>query len=408
MAQLSPDGIKALDQVVARATRERKIPGFVFCASNVDEEIYLSSNGYKVVSDPSSGPVTPDTPFWICSQTKLIVHIAALQLIEQGRLSQETAVADFFPEFSNAVVIDDITSPASSYKPARTIMRVEHLLNFTSGLYYPVQAVKNVSLPPAYLTPHSKSDPHAEFFRVMKGNLPGIPLKFEPGTNFAYGFSSDILGFIVENVTGMSLEEYCQTNIFSPLKIKASFYLTPGIAKDSITISYRNSDGTLEPMTDQVKLIERNPNEVSVFIGGIGIYTSLRDYLSLLRHLLQIHSGRLTIQGILSPQTVHELFVPALPPEGLGSLQQFTDGYKDHPGNNQWSTALAVTTSDWPGRRKKGSAFWSGWAGTFYFMDPTTGIAFVFGTQILPSRDPEVTKLYTELEETLYAGLKHE
>jgi len=399
MVKLTLGGKEALDRLAARISQEKRIPGFVFGASAIDEEIYFKGGGCKVVNDPSSGQVDPDSVFWVCSQTKFIVHLAALQLIERGKFSPETPVSEFFPEFTNPIILGDIESTPPSYRPAKTTVYVKHLLNFSSGLFYPVPPVPNAGLPPSYTAPHNMEDPHSEFFKNLKGDLPGIPLKFEPGTDFAYGYSSDILGFIVEKVSRKTLDQYCQENIFAPLGMKSTFYLTPEVKERSITLSFRR-DGQLEPWADQVELIERDPTKVSLFIGGIGIYTSLRDYLSLLRHILQIHTGRKT-QGILTPSTVHDLFVPTLTQAGSESLDLFTQTL---PGS-QWSTGLAVTTYDWPMRRKNGSAFWSGWAGTYFFMDPTTGVAAVFGTQIVPSRDSEVLKLYAEFEETLYAGL---
>ena len=116
------------------------------------------------------------------------------------------------------------------------------------------------------------------------------------------------------------------------------------------------------------------------------------------------------------------MFVPTLTDAGSKSVDMFTMVF---PPGGQWSTALALTTTDWPKRRKKGSAFCtsprntvnficaydldcvpgSGWAGTYFWIDPTTGIAAVFGTQIIPSRDIEVIQTFFNCEETLYAGL---
>jgi len=99
--------------------------------------------------------------------TPILVQIAALQLIEQGKFTQDTPVTDFFPEFANAVILDDIAAAHPTFKPVKTVMRVKHLLNFTSGLFYPIPPVKNASLPPAYLAAH-EIDTHAEFFKNVK------------------------------------------------------------------------------------------------------------------------------------------------------------------------------------------------------------------------------------------------
>jgi len=128
----------------------------------------------------------------------------------------------------------------------------------------------------------------------------------------------------------------------------------------------------------------------------------MRDYLKLLRHLMQIHAGRPVPNAILKAETVHDIFVPALPEKGVKSLSEYFQVMSE---STSWSTALAVDTTDLTGRRRKGSAWWGGWAGTLYFMDPTTGIAVVFGVQVVSERDMEAYKVAIKLERTLYEGL---
>ncbi|KIM38847.1 hypothetical protein M413DRAFT_19920 [Hebeloma cylindrosporum] len=405
MVKLTPSGKDALDNLIASAAHGGKIPGFVFGATTADEEIYFKGSGNKVFGDPSSGEVDPDSTLWVCSQTKMIAHIAALQLIEQGKFTQSTPVSEFFPEFANPIVLDDISSTSPSFKQAKTVVTVKHLLNFSSGLYYPVDRDAASRMPNAYAEAHDMQDPHSTFFKTVKVNeeiCPESRLKFEPGTDFAYGYSSDVLGFIVEKVSGKTLEQYFQDHIFKPLGMKGSFYLTPELEENMLSLTYRRN-GVLEAWNYQPEttVIERDPTKVSRHLGGVGLYISLRHYLTLLRHLLQIHAGTAT-NPILKQETVHEMFVPTLTDAGSKSVDMFTVVV---PPGGQWSTALALTTTDWPKRRRKGSAFWSGWAGTYFWIDPTTGIAAVFGTQIIPTRDIEVIKTFASCEETLYAGL---
>ncbi|KAF8873806.1 beta-lactamase/transpeptidase-like protein [Gymnopilus junonius] len=382
MVRLSESGKKALDRFCGTIAQEKKIPGFVFGATTADEEIYFNSGGYK------------GALFWICSMTKLLAHIAALQLIEQGKLTEDTLVSKFFPEFANPVIVHDTVAPNLHTTPQR--------IRFY-GLFYNYAARPDK---PLYSTiPHSLIAPHQKW--ILKGDLPGIPIKFEPGTDFVYGYSSDVLGFVVEKVTGQTLEQYLQENIFGPLGIQGSFYMTPELTERLITLSFRRADGGLEPWADQTtRLPERDPSKVFLHFGGIGLFTSLNDYLTLLRHILQIYSGKLT-NGILTQATVREMFEPASNDAGMRSL----DLYMNSQPGNRWSTALAICGTDWPRGDEKelhsvSFVSWSGWAGTYYFMDASTGIAAVFGTQIVPSRDPEVLKCYVEFEETLYSSLE--
>jgi len=183
--------------------------------------------------------------------------------------------------------------------------------------------------------------------------------------------------------------------------MKTSFFLTPDLKERAVNLAFRDANGTLHPWANQIELIEQDPTKVRVCYGGVGLYSSMRDYLKLIRHLMQIHAGRHVPNAILKAETVHDIFVPALPEKAAQSLSEFimSEGVS-------WSTALAINTKDIPGRRRKGIAWWAGWAGTGFFMDPTAGIAFVFGVQVAPTRDIELFKVAVPLENALYAGLK--
>ncbi|KAF8169815.1 beta-lactamase/transpeptidase-like protein [Pholiota molesta] len=400
MVRLTTSGQKALDDVVAKLAGEHKIPGFALGATTAEGEIYFGTGGYRTLDDPASGKVDPDTVFWICSMTKLIAHISALQLIEQGKLKEDTPVSEFFPQFANPVVLDN---------PAQNVVLVKHLLNFTSGLFYPMIPDFGLKVPDSYAGNHDLKDPHSEFFSLVKGKYPGIPLGFEPGTNFIYGFGSDVLGLIVEKISGKTFEEYLQENVFKRLGMKASFYLTPDLKEKLLGLNLRTEDGQFHTYNNQpgTTIIERDPSKISRHLGGVGLYVSLRDYLKLLQHILQILGGKAT-DPILKRETVESMFVGALNEDGVKSLDAMLGPV--FPGLSvQWSNAFAVTTNDWPNRRRKGSGCWSGWAGTHFFIDPTTGIAAVYGTQFISlacgCNDPDVVGGFAAFEDALYAGI---
>ena len=196
----------------------------MYGVSNLDGEIYFNGGGPNTVGDPSSGEVGPDSIMWICSQTKLIASVssssshlisqlpelirrsffqlAALKLVEQGKVNFDTPVGDYLPEFRNPIIVDNTESQDTSFKPAERIVTLKHLLNFTSGLFY--QRISNsLGLNTTYISKdiHRSDDPASEFFRVLtvrsfflasfefmlksfyQGDLPGLPLKFEPGTD---------------------------------------------------------------------------------------------------------------------------------------------------------------------------------------------------------------------------------
>ena len=156
--------------------------------TTVDEEVYFKGGGKRVFGDLSSGNVDPDSIFWVCSQTKMItrvdllpleqfgtslivspLQIAALQLIEGGKLSQSTLVSEFFPEFANPIVVDDILSNQLTFKPSKVPVTVKHLLDFSSGLYY-LRDEEGSRFSSAHVAVHDMQDPHSSFLKIVKVN----------------------------------------------------------------------------------------------------------------------------------------------------------------------------------------------------------------------------------------------
>ncbi|RXW19284.1 hypothetical protein EST38_g6573 [Candolleomyces aberdarensis] len=382
-----------------KAEKSGKLPSFIYGVTNLEEEIYFKASGNLDFHDPTSPPLTPDSTLWICSMTKLTTAIATHQLIERGLLSYDTPVSKFIPEFATPVILDPGYKKPNAkltYKFAKTPITVFHLMNHTSGVYYALRTPNPpFALADGYILPHDKEDPHQGFIKIVKKDFPGIPLKFEPGTSWGYGWSSDFLGIVISRVTGQTLEEYFQENIFKPLGVKMSFYLDPEFRKNLLQMTYSDPDGKILPWSNRTTLIEQDPEK------GIGSYSSMRDYLTLLRHVLRLKAGLPVDKPLISQKSAESLFQPTLTPAGSKAL--------DHGGlkNLQFSTGVALTTEDWPGMRKKGSAWWFGWAGTTYFLDPTTGIAVVVGTQLVPASNAMVQGLAMKLERTLYANLEY-
>ena len=152
----------------------------MYGVTNLDEEIYFHGGGPSVVGDPSSGEVGPDSVMWLCSQTKLITSVslslslsqnwfiwscqlAALILVEQGKITFDTPVADYFPEFRNPIIVDRTDTQKASFKPAETTVTLKHLLTFTGGLFYPDTATMKEDTSANEV--HLSKDPTSDFFR---------------------------------------------------------------------------------------------------------------------------------------------------------------------------------------------------------------------------------------------------
>ncbi|KAJ6507849.1 beta-lactamase/transpeptidase-like protein [Mycena vitilis] len=410
-ASLSTAHKDALDRISFDAVSSKSTPALFFGVTTADGPLYTRTAGTKVVDDPTSDAIDEDTVFWLCSQTKLITAIAALQLIERGKIQLDTPVETVLPELADPVVVTsyDEAGWVCTTTPAKGKIVFSQLFNHSSGLdYWADRMTPSTDLPEAYTHRYKKGEDVSTFFKLMKGSLPGIPLKCEPGTKFTYGFSTDCVGFIVERLSGKSLEQYFQDHIFAPLGItSASFYLTPRLKDRLLPLSYRTKGGTLERWKGE-PVTEQDPAQVRVHMGGVGLYASQKDYLTVLRHLLQIKAGSAT-SPILSCASVDSIFAPSLPPVAAKIVRayvRFIHPRLDVPvGGAQCGYGLFVNTMDIPGRRKAGSGAWDGYATTSFFIDPTSNVAAVFATQLLPIGDATHERLYEELERELYAGL---
>ncbi|KAJ6562020.1 beta-lactamase/transpeptidase-like protein [Mycena capillaripes] len=399
----------AFDRILDNAVASKSTPALFFGVTTADGPIYTRTAGTKFVDDPASEPINEDTLFWLCSQMKLITTIAALQLVEQGKIGLDTPVETVLPELANPVVITahDEAGKVRTTTPAKGKITFGQLLNHSSGLDYWVDGMGPPGgLHPAYTHRYEEGKNVSTFFKILKGSLPGVPLKFEPGTDFGYGFSTDCAGFVVERLSGKSLEQYFQDHIFAPLGItSASFYLT---SKDRLLpLSYKTKSGIIERW-NLPSVIEQDPARVRVHLGGVGLYSSQKDYIKLLTHLLQIKAGTAK-SPILSRASFDSMFASTLPPVGVATLSGFVPFI--HPqlglpaGAAQFSRGLLVTTTDIPGKRKSGSGSWDGYATTSFFLDPTAGVAVVLATQLLPIGVDAFERLYDTLERELYSGL---
>ncbi|KAJ6578097.1 beta-lactamase [Mycena capillaripes] len=409
---LSQAQTEAFDRILSDAVSSKSTGPLFFGVTTADAAIYTHAVGTKLIDDPTSGNIDEDTVFWLCSQTKMVTTIAALQLIDQGKITLDTPVETVLPELADPVVVtgrDEAGRPTTT-TPAKEKITFGQLLNHSSGLDYFHDGTTPASgMPIAYSYSYKDEDVSA-FFKILKGPFSGVPLKFEPGTDFGYGFSSDCAGFIVERLSSKSLEQYFQDHIFAPLGItSASFYLTPALKDRLLPLSYRTKSGVIERWK-RPSVIDQDPAHVRVHLGGVGLYASEKDYLTILRHLLQIKAGRAT-SPILSRASVDSMFEPTLPPAGgttLNALAGMADPYLGlAPGSAgvQFSRGLSVNIDDVPGKRKGRAGAWGGWASTEFFMDPATGVAAVFGMQLVPTGDDTHKRLFDALERELYKGL---
>jgi methyl acetate hydrolase len=384
-AQNSPAGA-AIDAALSAAVERKDVPGVVALITDRRRALYQGAFG---VADVSTGrALTADAVFRIASMTKPITSLAAMQLIEQGRFGLDDPVEKHLPEFANLKVFESFDPATGAYRlrAASRPPTVRHVLTHTSGLGYP-------------FTSATLRD-----FKPQGGEkYPfGGPLLFDPGERWLYGTSTDVVGKLVEKASGQKLEDYFRQHIFAPLKMSdTSYNVLQDKAARLVAAQQRageRMDGAIVLQTPQPGLTIPEP------IGGGGLASTANDYGRFVRMLL--NGGELDGVRLLKAETVAlmgenhigAVSVPAL----KTALPRSADFSFIADGRDKWGLGFLITTDQVSGKRSPGSLSWGGINNTYFWIDPSRGIAGVILLQYLPFADAKALAVYDAFERGAY------
>jgi CubicO group peptidase (beta-lactamase class C family) len=381
-----------IDAVLRGAVETGAVPGVVAVAASDAGPIYEGAFG---VRDLGTGrAMTLDTVFRIFSMTKAITCVAALQLVEEGRLSLDAAVPDIGePALGEPQVLEGFNADGTPrLRPARRPITLRHLLTHTAGFTYEMWNADMLRYVEATGTP-----------RVISGRLAALrrPLNFDPGERWEYGINIDWVGRIVEAVSGQSLDAYLRDRVFAPLGMEdTGFVPTPEQHARHASLHQRQADGSLVPQ----KLPP--PSTPEFCAGGGGLRSTARDYLSFLQMLL--HGGSFGGTRIVRPETVAlmgENHIGDLPAGILKTQEPALSNDVDFfPGAQiRWGLGYMLNMEPGPNGRSAGTVSWAGLGNLYYWLDPTRRVAGVILTQILPFADPAAVNLYGRFERAVYA-----
>jgi methyl acetate hydrolase len=381
-----------IDQILRGAADAGTVPGVVAMAATRADIVYQGAFGRRAV--PDVPPMTLDTVFRIASMTKAITATAAMQLVEQGRLSLDTPAANVVPGLAAPQVLEGFDAAGKPMlRPARGAITLRRLLTHTAGFGYDIWNAnleryhRETGLPAA---------------RTAKLASLGAPLTFDPGTRWQYGIGIDWAGRMVEAVSGLDLETYFRTHIFAPLAMAdTSFLVRPHMQPRLATVHARTVSG--------LQAVELDPNPPREFFpGGGGLLATAGDYLTFLRMLLA--GGSLNGATILRPETVAEMAQNHIGPLLVEPLHSVVPASSNDvelfPGTpKKWGLSFLINTAPVRGGRAAGSLAWAGLYNTYFWLDPTARVAAVILTQILPFGDRVVLDLLDRFEANLYGSL---
>jgi CubicO group peptidase (beta-lactamase class C family) len=380
-----------LDDILRTGLQRRKIPAVAAMVATAENITYQGAFGKRDAS--SNIGVTPDSIFAIASMTKAITSSAALQLVEQDKVRLDEPVSKHISEFAMLQVLDGYDAAGKpKLRSPRTPVTLRHMLTHTSGFCYDTWSGEMVE--------YEKSAGFS--LRAGIDVAPFVPLMFDPGKRWHYGYSTDWTGKLVEAVSGLTLEQYFQRNICEPLGMKDTSFIVRAEKFDRLVNRHqRQPDGSLK---QEVRTLPAPPN---VYNGGGGLYSTPGDYIRFMQMILRRGRGPGGRQ-ILKPETVAMMSSNQIGDLTAGKLKSFqperSSDVNLHPGaDDKWGLGFLINTAAYPGGRSAGSLAWAGIANTFYWIDPKQGICATIMMQFLPFVDKEAVGLLGEFERGVYS-----
>jgi CubicO group peptidase (beta-lactamase class C family) len=344
---------------------------------------HLSVRGQR---DAQAGlPVEPDTIWRIYSMTKPITSVAAMLLYEEGALSLFDPVAKFIPSFEDLHVYRHGMAAAPVTVRAAEPMLVWHLLTHTSGLTYGFQQANAVD--EAYRAAGFFLDPPPDHDLASACDVwAGLPLLFEPGAEWNYSVSTDVLGRVIEVVSGQSLDEFFAERIFAPLGMTDTGFSVSEADSARLTALYFHdpATGTAVPYPGVDVISAERPK---LLAGGHGLASTAADYHRFTQMLLR--RGELDGVRLLAPRTVDFMTANHLP--GNATLTEFGRPLLDLACNKGYGFGLGLSPLVDPIAAKTlsvaGEYRWEGAAGTAFWVDPAADMTVLFFTQVLFGSD---------------------
>jgi len=399
-AGFSAERLARADSLIDRYMANRWLPGGVFLIARHGKIAYYKSFGYRSLNFWDK--YEKDDIFRIASMTKAVTTVAIMQLYEQGKLGLDDPVHHYIPAFKSTGVLDQFNPADSSFTtvaPKRP-MTIRHLLTHTSGLVYgdfeggSIRATyQKLGLLGVGLSHDSWTT------EQFIDNLARVPLAFHPGDRYNYGLNMDVLGRIIEVVSGLSLRDYFQHYLFDPLGMVDTYFYLPQEKHDRLVPVYaQTNNGTVMKQDDGlVRMIDYpKRKDRGHYAGGGGMSSTAMDYARFIQAL--VNQGEYNGHRILGRKTV-ELMTA----DQFAALNRKGAGISQIPGNT-FCLGFGLITEEARGLNSKspGTYEWGGYFSTKFFIDPEEELIFVGMTQVSPFKHSE---FYDRLTAVIYGAI---
>ncbi len=372
---LSSERLQRLTEAFKGYVKDGKLSGGVILVARRGKVAYLGAFGQRDLEAHS--PMKDDAIFRIASQTKALVSVGAMRLQEEGRLLLADPVGKYIPEFQKTKVAVAKDGGGYDVVDAKRPITIRDLLTHTSGVGYGTSGPGTEAWEKAGITGWYFAD-RDEPIAATVARIGALPFDAQPGEKYVYGYSTDILGVVLERASGQPLDEFLRTRVLEPLKMRDTHFYLPAAKADRLATVYSATDaGGLEraptpgAMVGQGAYVE-GPRKS--FSGGAGLLSTASDYARFLQMML--NGGELDGARILGRKSVELMTVNHLPPS------------MDEGDGTGFGLGFSVV-KDVGRRGQPGSVGEFGWGGAYhssYWVDPQEQMVVVYFTQLIPSK----------------------
>ena len=375
-----------MDRILSDAVAARDVPFVVAMSANAQGVTYSGSAG-QAAEGRAAGE---DTVFRIFSATKAIGSLAATIMIDRGKMSMDTPVADVLPDWNGLRVLDGWDGDTPLMRAPRTTATMRHLATHRSGLEYEFWCPETAR----YL----EATGHPGILSGTKASL-GYPLMYDPGERWGYGPGIDWLGQAVEALDGRRMDRFCREEIFDPLGMDDTVFEPDALADRLATVQMRGEDGDFGPFE------LAPPPSPEVYGMGHCLYSTAPDYIKFLRMILnggELNGNRILSQGAFAAMLENQMEGKLFERMVTAAPQVTADVVL--PEGTTHSFAAVRSEADVPGRRKSGTQSWAGVCNTHYWVDRSSDVAGVIFTQSLPFVEEPYMRTYKAFETAVYAN----
>jgi len=375
---LSKERLGRIRTWMQRYIDEAKLPGATTLVARHGEVAFSQTLGYGDLEKKK--PLTQDSILRFYSMTKPITAVAVMMLYEQGVFQLDDPLSAFIPAFRDMKVYRSGSAENPVTKPAFKPITIRELMTHTSGLTYGME--NEGVVPELYLKRKTEFNPNDGPLEAVVNRLAKIPLEFQPGSRWEYSVSFDVLGRLVEIISGKSLDIFFKENIFEPLGMIDTGFHVPESRLDRFVSLYERTQES------DLSLVERGEDSplvdaVETLSGGGGLVSTLDDYFRFTEMLRR--KGELDGQRLLGRKTVEFMTCNHLPGD-LADMGQPTFCETTYEGIG-FGLGMSVMLD--PAKAKivgtPGEYAWGGYASTAFWIDPVEDLTVIFLTQLIPS-----------------------